>query len=111
MRTRIAAAFSVGMLLAAQTAAAQEPTGIAFGIYYRCDQTREARADEIVEQTFAAVYDKHLDAGRLSAWGWAAHRQGGAWRRLAYMIGTDRDAMFDVRAQIIEELENDHRGA
>ena len=53
----------------------------------------------------------HLNAGRMSAWGWAAHRQGGAWRRLAYMIGTDRDAMFDVRAQIIEELQNDHASA
>ncbi len=111
MRTRIAAAFSVGMILAAQTAAAQEPTSIAFGIYYRCDQSREARADEIVAQTFAAVYDKHLDAGRLSAWGWAAHSQGGAWRRLSYMIGTDRDAMLDVRDQIIEELQNDHASA
>ena len=27
------------------------------------------------------------------------------------MIGTDRDLMFDVRAQIIEELQNDHASA
>ncbi len=111
MRARLAAAFSVGMILAAQTVAAQEPTSIAFGIYYRCDQSRETRADEIMEQTFAPVYDKHLNAGHLSAWGWAAHRQGGAWRRLAYMIGTDRDLMFDVRGQIFEELRNDHASA
>ena len=111
MRTRIAAAFSVGMILAAQTAAAQEPTGISFARYYRCDQSRAARADEIMEQAVAPVYDRHLNAGRLSAWGWLAHRHGGAWRRLAYMIGTDRDVMFDVRVQINEELVNDHASA
>lgn len=50
---------------------------IIFGVYYRCSQGQEARADEIHNQVVAPVIQKHIDAGHLSGQGWLAHRQGG----------------------------------
>ena len=64
-----------------------------------------------MEQVFVPVYDKQLAAGHISAYGWAAHVMGGAWRRLSYMIGTDMGAMMDARAAIIEDLQTNHASA
>ncbi len=111
MKPRMAAVLSVGTLLIADAALAQEPTGIAMALYYRCDQAQESRADEIVQSVMAPVYDKHLAAGHITAWGWAAHTMGGAWRRLAYMIGTDLGTMMDTRQAIVEELRSGHGSA
>ena len=111
MTTRIIAVLFLGTLLFTPNLVAQDSPSIAFGIYYRCDQAQEARADEIVEQVLVPIYDKQLAAGRISAYGWAAHVMGGAWRRLAYMIGSDVGVMMDARAAIIEDLGTNHASA
>jgi hypothetical protein len=111
MRKRIAAVLFVGTVLLTPNLWAQDSPSIAFGLYYRCDQALESRADEIVEQVFVPIYDKQLAAGNISAYGWAAHVMGGAWRRLSYMIGTDMGAMMDARAAIIEDLQTNHASA
>lgn len=111
MSTRIIAVLFVGTLLFTPNLLAQDSPSIAFGIYYRCDQSQAARADEIVEQVFVPVYDEQLAAGHISAYGWAAHVMGGAWRRLSYMIGSDVGVMMDARAAIIEELQTNHQSA
>ena len=111
MRKRIAGVLFVGTLLFAPNLWAQDPSSIAFGLYYRCDQSQESRADEIVQQVFAPIYDKQLAAGHISAYGWAAHVMGGPWRRLSYIIGTDMGDMMDARAAIIEDLQTNHASA
>ena len=111
MRKRIAGALFVGALVFAPNLSAQDPSSIAFGLYYRCDQSQESRADEIVQQVFVPVYDKQLAAGHISAYGWAAHVMGGPWRRLSYIIGTDMGDMMDARAAIIEDLQTNHASA
>jgi hypothetical protein len=55
--------------------------------------------------------ERQVSAGHTSAWGWNGHTTGGEWRRLLYTIGTDRDAMFDSRDQMIEELQQNHADA
>ncbi len=100
----------VGMLVAVQLPA-QEPTLMVLGQYYRCDQGTEARVDTIIRRTFGPVVQKHIDAGHLTGWGLYSHVMGTDWRRLLYMQGTDRDAILDARAAIVQELSQRHSGA
>jgi len=99
------------LLLTPLPSFAQEANPVIFGIYYRCDQSREARADEITQQVVAPVIQKHVDAGHLTGWLWLAHEQGGAWRRISAMLGTDLNVMMDVRQEVVDELQNEHGAA
>lgn len=104
---RLTLALAAALLLVAVPLEAQDDAVVIFGQYYRCNQGTEARADEIVRETFLPVMQRHVDAGHLTGYGWLAHSQGGAWRRLLFSTGSDLDQMMDVRAQIIEELSED----
>ena len=105
---KIAVAVAGGMMLLASQAVAQDTSTIIFGIYYRCSQGEEARADQIVQNTIGPIVQKHVDAGSLTGWIWFTHVQGGAWRRLFAVIGTDLDSMMDVREQIGDEFTSQH---
>ncbi len=107
MIPRLAATVALGAVLVTRAAVAQE-TSVAFATYYVCDQTRQTRADTIVQQVIAPIYDRYLAAGDLTAWGWSTHLVGGAWRRVGYSIASDRDQLLEVRAQFIEEMINEH---
>lgn len=100
---------AAALVLPAQRVLAQdaEPV-IIFGQYLRCNMTQESRADEIVRDVYGPVIDKHVEAGHLRGWAWFQHVQGGAWRRLLSLVGTDMDAMIDARASIISELGSEH---
>lgn len=98
-------------LLVPQALSAQEPDPMVHGVYYRCDQSKEGRADEIVRGSFAPVFDLHLQSGDISAWGWLAHRAGGDWRRLLYWVAPSRDALLDAMDRITERLNRDHGAA
>lgn len=110
MKQKFSIAVATSGMLLASSLGAQDTQQVVLGLYYKCDQGREARADEIVNEVFAPMLERSVSAGQIGAWGWNAHTMGGAWRRLLYMIGTDRDAMFDARAQMIEELQQNHAG-
>lgn len=90
---------------------AQDTQTLIFGQYYRCNQGTEARADEIVREVFVPVLQRHVDAGDLTGYGWLAHVQGGAWRRLLFSVGTDLGQMMDIRAQIVQEVYSEHGDA
>ena len=107
--TRVALAG--GMMLLASAAVAQETTPIVFGAYYRCNQGLANRADEIIREVFGPIVQKQIDAGNLTSWVWLSHVQGGAWRRLAATIGTDRSAMMEARAAIFDEFINENADA
>lgn len=51
---------------------------------------------------------KHVDLGHLTGTLWLAHDQGGPWRRLWAILGTDLEQMMDMRAAIVEELGANH---
>ncbi len=97
-----------GLVLAPPATAQDDPESIAFATYYRCDQSREARTDTIYEEVIAPLWQKQVDAGRVTSFGWARHWAGGDWRRLNYIIGTDLEAMVDAREAYIEEVLNDY---
>lgn len=108
---RIGVAVGGAMMLLASAAAAQEPNPLIFGIYYRCAQGQEARADEIVNNVLGPIAQKHVDAGHLTGWVWLSHVQGGAWRRIMATTGTDLGLMMDVREQMVEEFTSQHGDA
>ena len=72
-----------------------------FSVYYYCDQNRETRADEIVKETFAPVYNKLVADGKLTSWGWSGHFVGGKIRRLATMTGADHKSVLAARDEVI----------
>lgn len=91
-------------LLFASALSAQEDPMFVFGQYLRCNQGIEAQADEVIQEVFAPVIQRHVDAGHLTGWLWLAHDQGGAWRRILAVTGSDMNQMMDVRAQITDEV-------
>ncbi|MGI9265081.1 MAG: hypothetical protein ACR2QU_09125 [Gammaproteobacteria bacterium] len=79
-------------------------SGTGFSVYYECDIARETRADEIMENDFARVYDKYVEQGKLASWSWSSHVIGGKYRRLHTMTADSRTALLNARSQIINEL-------
>ena len=72
-----------------------------FSVYHMCDINRESRADEIVTETFGPVYDKLVEDGKLTSWGWSTHVVGGKIRKLQTMTGSDHKAVLAARAEAI----------
>jgi hypothetical protein len=72
--------------------------------YMVCDFTEEGRADDIVEEVFAAIYNKHVEAGNITGWGWLEHNIGGKYRRIATIAATDMSSLISARAAIFEDL-------
>lgn len=83
-------------------AAERGPAG--FSVYYICDENREARADEIVAEHFAPHYDKAVEEGGLTSWGWSEHWVGGKYRRLMTTTSADHKTGLNARNAMIESL-------
>ena len=75
-----------------------------FSVYYECDMSKEERADEIVEKYFGPIYQKQVDAGNLTSWGWLQHNVGGEYRRLLTTTAADHKTMLKTRDAMIEEF-------
>ena len=70
-------------------------------VYFSCKITDEARADEIMKEDFAPVYDKLVDEGKLTSWGWQSHVVGGWFRRLQTLTATDYETLMAARAEAL----------
>ena len=57
-----------------------------FSVYHTCDISREARADEIVDEHFAPILNAMVEEGKLTSWGWSACRG----RRVPQAADNDR---------------------
>lgn len=102
---RAAAVSAACLMLSAGFASAQEEQNYIFSEYYVCDQNREAFADTIVEHVFSSVYDKHVEFGDLTGWGWLAHNAGGEWRRVLFYTANDLNKLLETRGKMIEEFQ------
>lgn len=111
MKARNLLVLAGAALFLAPAAQAQDDTQYVFAAYHRCDMTRETRADTLYMQVMKPLMQRQVDAGRISGFGWARHWVGGDWRRLNYMVGTDRDAVIDARAEYIEDVQEEARAA
>jgi hypothetical protein len=105
--------FAVFVLLCitvAPAARAQEPPQqpVGFATYYECDQNMEARVDTIVTEVFASVFDRLLSEGKIVSWFWNAHQVGGKWRRLGGFYASDMTALFEARAELLQEFQQQH---
>jgi hypothetical protein len=79
-----------------------DPVGVS--MYYECDMTREARADEIMLVEMAPIFQQHVESGELLSWVWLEHDLGGRWRRASAFYAADQETLFRVRAAILDEL-------
>lgn len=94
-------------ILVAPLAPAQEaPTTFVMGTYYRCVQGDASKADTLYAAHVAPFLKAEQAAGRIAAYGWAKHWQGGDWRRLEYVTGTDMDKLLDSRAAMIKMVQS-----
>lgn len=75
-----------------------------FSMYFECDQSQEAKADEIVQEYFAPIHDRFVSEGGLTSWAWLQHNVGGDWRRLLSTTSTDHKTAMRTRAAITEAL-------
>jgi hypothetical protein len=74
---------------------------VGISVYFSCKATEEARADEIVKENFAPVYDKLVEEGKLASWGWQSHVVGGWLRRLHTMTAADFETLMAARAEAL----------
>lgn len=86
-----------------------EPGKAVFSVYFVCD-SREAQADAIVKQVFAPVYDKLVDDGKLTSWGYLEHIVGGHVRRVATMTASDMKSLMAARSEINQALTDNPLG-
>lgn len=65
--------------------------------YFSCDQAQEEKADAIVRDVIARVYDEHVDAGDFDGWSWWGHDVGGPYRRLLILNGPNHKSIMNGR--------------
>jgi len=86
-----------------------KPGKAVFSVYFVCD-SRESQADAIVTQVFAPVYDKLVDDGKLTSWGYLEHIVGGHVRRVATMTSADMKSLLAARSEINQALTDNPLG-
>ena len=106
MRTSAILLILAAGILIGSPLAAQDPVSI-FATYYRCDQSRETDLDPVIAGAFARVLDPLVEAGRIGGHSWRPHVAGTAWRRLATYTAPSRRALLEVRADIIEQAQEE----
>ena len=77
---------------------------VGISVYYYCNMSEEDRADELIENAFAPIYNKQVEKGNISSWGWLEHYFGGKWRRVATMTAPDITSLFAARDAIFAEI-------
>jgi len=83
---------------------ASERGKVGSSVYFYCKMSEEDRADEIVEEILAPIYNSHVENGDITSWGWLKHYFGGKWRRVATMTATDTKSLFAARNAIFAEV-------
>ncbi len=75
-----------------------------FSVYFICNENRESRVDEIVSEHFAPHYNKAVEEGKLTSWGWSEHWVGGKYRRLLTTTASDHKTLLKTRNELIESV-------
>jgi hypothetical protein len=105
---RLPVAIVCALMLAASVPGAaygqdDEAPMIIYASYFTCDASQNARAGEIIRDTWAPVAQAHIDAGDLAAWGSIVHNTGGSWSRAIYHAASDRAVLFNTLDQMVAE--------
>lgn len=84
---------------------------VGISVYFSCKVEDEERADEIMKESFAPIYDKMIEDGKLTSWGWQSHVIGGWFRRLHTMTASDYETLMNARAEALEAMYGDDNEA
>ena len=95
---------AAGLIFGASAPAAAQEGSVILSQYYECDIGREGILDRTVLRDIAPIFDRHVESGALTNWGFTAHAIGGTWRRLSFMVATDRTAVLQARASILRAV-------
>src|SRR5690349_16882256 len=107
MNTRMLAMLGGGLLAASSPAYAQRPApSFVMATYYRCAQGDAPRADAIYKEQIAPILKTEAGAGHISAYGWVEHVEGGDWRRLLYVVGSDLGVLADSRTALVTTMQS-----
>jgi len=82
-----------------------------FSVYYQCNESKEARADKIFKDVFAPIFDKYVEDGKLTSWGWSSHWVGGKYRKLQTMTADNHKALLKARGELLGEMYDDENSA
>ncbi len=100
-----AAAWLVGTAAAAQTPAPAAAPPFIMATYYRCDYSKQARADTLFKQVMAPALDRQIKAGNLTAYGFSSHRIGGVFRRLETMTAPTLAKLIAAQDAYVADLQ------
>ena len=78
---------------------------VGFTVYFECDLNEEDRADELVREVFAPIYNGQVRENGLTTWNWLAHNVGGDFRRILTMTSSDHKTLMRTRAAILEQMD------
>lgn len=84
---------------------------VGFSVYHICDSNREDRADEIIAEHAAPIFNKLVKDGKLKSWGWSSHVVGGEYRKLQTMTGADHKTLLAARGEAIAAMYDDNNKA
>jgi len=84
-------------------ALAQSRAGAAMSTYFQCDVSREGRADEIVRDVLAPIYNQHVGEGAFNSWSWLSHQTGGKIRRLLTVDAADEETVMNHRDAVLAD--------
>jgi len=83
---------------------AQAPSPARSGIYYECLTARQSRADTLVTESFAPIWNRYLKADGLSSWAWLEHAVGGKYRRLLLFNGGNHKVILSTIDSILADI-------
>ena len=76
--------------------------------YMVCKMSEQERADELVKEVFAPIYDGLVSDEKLSGWGWLQHSVGGEYRRLFTLRGEDHATVLEAWGDAVEQMAENH---
>lgn len=90
------------------TAQARPPAG--YSIYYECAMAHQSRADTLVLQALAPIWNRYVKAGGLSSWTWYEHAIGGKYRRLLVLDGASHGTILASSDSVIAAIGKERPG-
>lgn len=80
------------------------PGPFVYGTYSVCDLGQQWKLDGIVEDNHSKVWDKALEDGAITGWGYMGHHTGGPWRRISYFTAPTLEELMSATDSIFEGL-------
>jgi len=91
-----------------------EPIAFVYATYNYCTLSGQSRADEIVREREAPIYNELVEEGVIDNWGWLSHHTGGKWRRILFFGHETYPGLLDALDAIqakFEALDDDNERA